>query len=334
MYILGLIQGRSAALFVVLAGIGISLLSRQAFMTKDADVLRSLRHSILKRALFLYSIGLLNCFLWPSDILHFYGVYFAIGACLLSAPNHRLGALAILSVTAFSLLSFMVGFDRSWDWDLKKVKDLLDISKIICHLLFSGQYPVFPWLAFLITGIWLGRQNLYDRDFRTRCLLAGLGIFVGSESLSWIIFHISSHQQYGLDVEEFLPWLAIEPWEPMPLFVFSAIGTSLCLIIFSIILAERFRDNAWLLAFSAIGQLTLTLYVAHILLGWVFLQVMNLFGWHIYLFTLWGSLSFYTGGMLFARQWKNRHKRGPLEWAMRRFALYSMHPKAAVPAEG
>lgn len=332
-YILGLIQGRSAALFVVLAGIGISLLSRQACMTKDADVLRSIRHSILKRALFLYIIGLLNCILWPSDILHFYGVYFAIGACLLSAPNHRLGAVAILSITTFSLLSFMVGFDRSWDWDLKTVKDLLDILKIVCHLLFSGQYPVFPWLAFLITGMWLGRQNLYDVVFRRRCLLAGLRIFVVSESLSWIIFHISSHQQYCLDVEEFLLWLAIEPWEPMPLFVFSAIGTSCSLIIVSIMLAERFKDNAWLLAFSAVGRMTLTLYIAHILLGWVFLQVMDLFGWHMYLFTLWGSLLFYTGGMLFACQWKNKHERGPLEWAMRRFALFSIRPRATVPVE-
>lgn len=329
---LDIIQGRAAALFVVLAGIGISLLSRQAYLKNDAAAMQTIRHSMLKRALFLFIIGLLNRILWPADILHFYGVYFAIGVFLMTVPNLRLGALAILPITAFFILSFMSDFDRSWDWEVTSLKDLLNVPGIVCHLFFSGQYPVFPWLAFLITGMWLGRQDVYNRIFRRRCLLVGLAVFVSAEAVSWMAFRISDQRLFGLDVVDTLPWIGIiDPWEPMPLFVFSAIGTSLCLIIFSIILAERFKDNPWLLAFSAIGQLTLTLYVAHILLGWIFLQVMESFGWHTYLFTLWGSLLFYMIGMLFAYQWKNKHKRGPLEWAMRRFALYSIHPKATVP---
>ena len=227
----------------------------------------------------------------------------------------------------------MVGFDRGWGWELKTLKDLLNIPGIICHLLFSGQYPVFPWLAFLVTGMWLGRQDIRGRALRRKCLIAGLCAFVGSESLSWIIFHIDLNNKYGLDLENLLLWMNIDPWEPMPLFVFSAIGTSLCLIIFSIMIAERFKDRAWLLAFSAVGRLILTLYVAHILLGWVFLQLMDLFGWHMYLFTLWGSLLFFTGGMVFAYQWNTQHEKGPLEWVMRRFALFSLKPKATIPVD-
>ena len=288
---------------------------------------------LMRRALFLFVMGLLISVIWPSDILHFYALYFAIGTCLITLSNRLLCMITIIPIAAFSVLMFISDFDRSWDWELNSLKDLLNVPGLLCHLIFSGQYPVFPWLAFLLTGMWLGRQNIYNRSFRRRCLLAGLGIFVGSESLSWMIFHISSYKQYGLGVEDLLIWMAIEPWEPMPLFIFSAIGTSCSLIIFSIILSERFKDNAWLLAFSAIGHLTLTLYVAHILLGWIFLQVMESFGWHTHLFTLWGSLLFFMMGMLFAYQWKNVHKRGPLEGAMRRFALFSIKPKATIPVE-
>jgi uncharacterized protein len=329
-----IIQGRAAALFVVLAGVGISLLSRQAYLKNDAAAMQTIRHSMLKRALFLFIIGLLNYILWPADILHFYGVYFAIGVFLMTVPNHRLGALAILPITAFSILSFMVDFDRSWDWEANSLKDLLNVPGILCHLFFSGQYPVFPWLAFLITGMWLGRQNPYNRTFKRRCLLAGLGAFVSAETVSWMAFRIADQRLFGLDVPEILPWIAIiDPWEPMPLFVISAIGTSLCVIIFSIILAQRFKNSKWLLAFSALGQLTLTLYVAHILLGWVVLLIMDMFEWHVYLFTLWGSGLFYMEGMLFAYQWKKYHEKGPLEWAMRHFAHYSIQPKTAVPVQ-
>lgn len=329
---LNIIQGRAAALFVVLAGIGISLLSRQTCLKNDAAAMQTIRHSMLKRALFLFIIGFLNLILWPADILHFYGVYFAIGVFLMTVSNHRLGALAILLITAFPILSFMVGFDRSWDWDVSSLKSFLNFPGMVCHLFFSGQYPVVPWLAFLITGMWLGRRNPYSRSFRRRCLLAGLAVFVCAETLSWMAFRISDLGVFGYNVAEFFPWIAnIDPWDPMPLFVLSAIGTSLTVIVLSIIVAERFKNGIWLSAFLALGQLTLTLYVAHILLGWAALLIMDMFEWHGYLFTLWGSGLFYMEGVLFAYQWKKHHERGPLEWAMRRFAIYSIQPKAAVP---
>lgn len=329
---LNIIQGRAAALFVVLAGIGISILSRQAYLNKDAVAMQTIRRSMLKRALFLFIIGLMNRILWPADILHFYGIYFAIGVFLMTVPNMRLGILATLTIAAFSVLSFLVGFDRSWDWEGISLKAFLNVPGIIWHIFFSGQYPVFPWLAFLMTGMWLGRQNHYSRSFRRRCLLSGLAVFVCAETLSWMAFRISDLGLFGYNVAKFFPWIAnIDPWDPMPLFVLSATGTSLVVIIFSIIVAERYRNRIWLLAFSALGQLTLTLYVAHILLGWVVLLIMDMLEWHVYLFTLWGSGLFYMQGMLFAYQWKKHHERGPLEWVMRRFALYSMQPKTAVP---
>ena len=331
---LNIIQGRAAALFVVLAGIGISLLSRQAYRNKDTPVMQAIRRSMLKRALFLFIIGLLNRILWPADILHFYGVYFAIGVLLITVSNLRLGILAILPIAAFSILSFLIGFDRSWDWEGNSLKAFLNVPGILSHLFFSGQYPVFPWLVFLMIGMWVGRQNVYDRAFRGRCLLAGLGAFVSAETVSWMAFRVSDLRLFGFNLAEFLPWIAnIDPWEPMPLFVLSAIGTSLTVIILSIVVSERFKNSPWLLAFSALGQLTLTLYVLHILLGWIVVLIMDMFEWHVTLFTLWGSGIFYLEGMLFAYQWKKHHERGPLEWVMRRFAQYSIQPKTAVPVQ-
>ena len=84
--LVGLLDGRAAATFVVLAGAGLSLLSQKGRMQKDRDRLARDRHTLLKRALFLFIFGLLYTPIWPADILHFYGVYIALAAFLLSAP--------------------------------------------------------------------------------------------------------------------------------------------------------------------------------------------------------------------------------------------------------
>ena len=55
--LVGLIDGRAAATFVVLAGAGISLFSRKGRTLDDRDLLAQDRRTLLKRALFLFVIG-------------------------------------------------------------------------------------------------------------------------------------------------------------------------------------------------------------------------------------------------------------------------------------
>lgn len=57
--LVGLLDGRAAATFVVLAGVGLSLLSRKARTSGDRDQLSQDRNTLLKRALFLFAVGLL-----------------------------------------------------------------------------------------------------------------------------------------------------------------------------------------------------------------------------------------------------------------------------------
>ena len=327
--ILGFIQGRAAATFVVLAGVGLSLLSRRAYLNNDTTEIRANRHMLLRRALFLFVLGLLNSLIWPLDILHFYAFYFAIGTCMLTLSNRLLCSITIIPIAAFSVLMFMLDFDRGWDWEITSFKDLLQLPEILCHIFFCGQYPVFPWLAFLITGMWLGRQNLHDRSLRKKILLAGLGAAAFSECFSEMVFKISPPNLHGLDLENLLPWFTIEPWEPMPLFMISAGGTSLGVITFSIILSERYGNARWFWSLVEVGQLSLTLYVAHVVLGAIVLEMMQLFEAETYLFTVWGSALFYMSGMLFSRKWRKRFKKGPLEWLMRRFLLFHIQPKNA-----
>jgi hypothetical protein len=88
--LVGLLEGRAAATFVVLAGVGMSLLTRRARQASDGRALAVKRKALLKRAVFLFCFGLAYAPLWPADILHFYGIYIIIGAFLLNASDRTL----------------------------------------------------------------------------------------------------------------------------------------------------------------------------------------------------------------------------------------------------
>ena len=85
--VIGLFEGRAAVTFVVLAGIGLSLLTQRAQITNGAHGIRDSRKQLLKRAAFLFVVGLCYTPIWQADILHFYGIYIAAGTLLLTASN-------------------------------------------------------------------------------------------------------------------------------------------------------------------------------------------------------------------------------------------------------
>ena len=94
-WLVGLLDGRAAATFVILAGVGISLLSRRARKNNDPLALAEKRKTLLKRALFLFCFGLIYAPVWPADILHFYGIYLLLGAVLINASDRNCGPSAL-----------------------------------------------------------------------------------------------------------------------------------------------------------------------------------------------------------------------------------------------
>jgi uncharacterized membrane protein YeiB len=72
----------------------------------------------------------------------------------------------------------------------------------------------------------------------------------------------------------------------------------------------------------AAGQVTLSLYVAHIIVGTLFLKAVETLEMELVFFPLWGTMVFYTGAVLFAYYWMRRFGKGPLELLMRRFLVF------------
>ncbi len=89
-----ILSGKAAALFVVLAGAGMTLMYNSAKQKNDNQQLIQVKINLLKRAAFLFVAGLSYYVIWPADILHimdctFLWVYFFY-------PFHADGLLPLL----------------------------------------------------------------------------------------------------------------------------------------------------------------------------------------------------------------------------------------------
>ena len=97
--LIGQLQGRASATFVVLAGIGLGLSS---FKRESQTV-----NIIIKRAIFLLILGLLNMSIFEGDILHYYAFYFLFGVLLLPLSNRMLIGLVLLLNLVFVAIAFL-----------------------------------------------------------------------------------------------------------------------------------------------------------------------------------------------------------------------------------
>ncbi len=102
-----LLEGRAAALFLILAGIGISIMSSQAVQSKDRVKISKVRVILIKRAVFLGVLGLvLYAIGWTADILHYYCAYMVIAAFLIDKDDNTLWGIGILTLLFSSLFQF------------------------------------------------------------------------------------------------------------------------------------------------------------------------------------------------------------------------------------
>ncbi len=307
-----LLEGRASATFVTLAGVGLSVAAaRGAF---DA-----LRLATWRRAAFLLVLGLLNYSVFVADILHYYACYFALGVCCLGWRNRSLHILIGLLVAGFVVLACLLDYGKGWDWASLGYADFWTLPGFARNLLFNGWHPLLPWLAFFVLGIRLGRLRLDDVATQRRlmtwgALAMGLAHGLSAGLRSVLEAHPGLH---GL--------LGTAPIPPVPLYMLAG-GGAACLALGACLwlgqqLARRpgMARNC-LAVLTCTGRQTLTLYIAHILLGMGILEALGMLGSQSPQSVLLASSLFCTGAVLYANLWSRWFERGPMEMLMRKVA--------------
>jgi len=314
--------GRAAVIFVMLAGVGITLMTHKAILSGDALLIKKVRQSLLKRSLVLFFMGLVFINWWRADILHFYGLFLSTAALLLFIPGRRLWLLigGCLAVGGFLFAIY--------EADPILVQILLPANKFFefCDsMLISGQYPMLPWFSFLLVGMWLGRpeiisnRRLIQRIFRLSLLVFLLTVVLDNY-MDVILAHfpnVDDDSPLGLILQSI-------PFPISPFFAVSAMAGSLVVIIPCITLSSHPLLCQPFVRLGAVGKMSLTVYIGHIFLGLVIDRFafprLDLAGYQFFsvAFTLLFCLAVFWGANL----WFRYFERGPLEWALRRLAQY------------
>jgi uncharacterized membrane protein YeiB len=316
-----LFEGRASALFVILAGVGVTLLTKKATTSAGSLFIIKSRISLIKRGLLLIAIGLIYTPIWEADILHFYGFYFLIAAVTFMLNDKLLLLISAVITLIFPVLMLLFNYEQNWSWSTLTYENLWSFDGMIRHIVFNGFHPIFPWAAFLIFGMWLGRQDLSQSLIRNRLLAVSITTLAVTESSFYFLrAALGDGSALGMTTEEvtFLFSTSIIP--PLPQYIVSAGSSAVIVLVGCLYFSERFSEsklNKWLIK---TGQLSLTLYVAHIIVGMGFLELIGRLENQTIDFSLLSAFIFCVCGIGFSAVWLKYFKVGPLEWLFRKVA--------------
>jgi len=312
-------EGRAAGLFVVLAGIGLSLMTQKARLSGNTQALIKARNNILKRGSALVVIGTLFLTIWPADILHFYGLYFFFAAFMFNASSRRLLVLAIFLMAGFVLYLVLGNYEAGWNWETLDYSGLWTVTGYLRHWFFNGFHPVFPWGAFLLIGLWLGRLPMQDKYFRRILALKALVIVIITQLASFSLIAVVD-QRLGASIsyDNLVTLLSTNVIPPMPQYIISAAASAIVIIVTCIEIAERFESAAVVRALAETGRQSLSVYIAHVLLGMGVIEVSGFMGTANIETAFVASLIFCIASVVGTNLWRLRWQVGLCEYLFRR----------------
>ncbi|HYN31408.1 MAG TPA: DUF418 domain-containing protein [Ilumatobacteraceae bacterium] len=308
----GPMSTRFAATFVLVAGVGVTLMTassvgaRALATTADAialasDRVQAMRWRLVRRGLLLYVTGLLLEEIWPGTIIVYYGAMFVVAAAMFTWRSRWLIVVGVAAAIGGSLVRLwrneqaLDGVSTAWLTE----PDEGSLRDHVFGVIVNGTHPLLPWLAFLCAGMVLGRL-LRTPWWRSAALGAGLAL-VG---VGWLV-----SSQATTAFEEVA--LSINPLDRGVIYTASALGTALVAYACVDWLATRYPVATDPLRRA--GQMTLSLYIAHVL---VFNLVVDWLGWiepagvEV---ALAFALGFWIVGIAAAVAWQRRLGMGPAE---------------------
>ncbi len=317
---LNLFTGNSTSIFIILAGMGLSLLSKQK-NDENISSKQALRSVILKRSWFLLALGLLLFNWWPGDILHFYGSYMHFAAFLLFVPKRYYLWSALAVVVIYHILLFIIPVTTGWDMATFRYNDFWTVSGFLRNTFYNGWNSVFPWIAYFLLGMWLGKLDWDNKKIRRAVFISGSIVFVVFELLRFVTQSYFSSLALDYVMSEYFP----------PYFPFMAITAGFALMVISIcmFMGEYFQNNKIITWLVKTGQMTLSHYVIHLTLGMILLQFLTGKQYTGFpedevptapLYILFFAIAFFIVSILFSILWSKRFKNGPLELLMRKIS--------------
>ncbi|UUU19846.1 DUF418 domain-containing protein [Streptomyces sp. DSM 40750] len=338
-FVMELARGRSSALFALLAGFSLVLITGRP----QPRTGRAGRQAVGRMAIRSVVLIVLGFVLTALDtevdvILAFYGLTF-----LAVLPLYRLRARTLAVVAAVGALvmpQVLYGIRRlieegSWADTVVARDPLARMSGTdgFVELLFTGEYPVLTWMPFLLAGMAVARLDLTRSATRAQLALTGGVLAVLGYGGSWLALRLVPHARatvaaatdgdsaasaWWSDTVGHLvddapaAWLLVgAPHSQTTFSILGNTGVALLVVALCVTAMDRLpRLRRLATPVCAVGMTALTAYVLHIL-------AIRRFGMEEENGpALVGLLLFSLTAMLLATAWTRWFRRGPLEYLL------------------
>jgi uncharacterized protein len=324
---LNLFTGNSTAIFILCAGMGVSLMSNRTHYTSEEKA--KLKTTILKRSWFLFGLGLLLYNWWPGDILHFYGGYMHVAAFLLFVPKQYFLYIAGLAILIFHLLLLLIPIETSWNLDTFQYADFWSLTGFLRNTFYNGWNSIFPWLAYFMVGMSLGKLDWQQKKTKTTVFGVGLGLLIIIKIVRIVFKTDFYNPDFNWFYDKYWSYVISDYFPPYLPFMLITTGFALMVIAICMFLGEQFAENKLTKILAKTGQMTLSHYVIHLTIGMVILATLTNKHYSGYLedetptepiYILGYSLLFFVWSVLFSYLWSKRFMNGPMETLMRHFS--------------
>jgi uncharacterized protein len=315
---LKLFNGNSSSTFVILAGMGISLMTNRSEYSLAEKV--KLTKIIRRRSWFLFATGLLLYIWWPADILHYYGGYMHLAVLVLFLPKQYYLWATLWAIIIFHLLLIVIPYQTGWNFNTLEYTGFWTIKGFLRNTLYNGWNAIFPWVAYFFGGMWLGRLDWSKFKTRQQMFVIGMALF-------FFITTVQVYANYASLSKDILMYITADYIPPFLPFMLSTFGFALMLIASFMFIGGKVASNKYAAIFASTGQMTLTHYLSHLTVGMIifsFITGKNYTG-HIAdaaatspLFILVFAVGYFVLSCWVSKLWIKKFNHGPVETLMRK----------------
>lgn len=296
-----LFSGRASALFALLAGLSLALLTgRTRPLRGRARASRSAGLAVRALLIALVGLALGEVDSGIAVILTHYGLLFLLGLLVVGLGARSLALLAAAWVVLAPVLAQAVRpVLPPRGYASPSFEQLAEPGRLLSELLFTGYYPMASWFAYLLVGLALGRLDLASLSRRTLVLLALAGGAL-AVTTTWVSHRLTAREDvlsallpavtarrgpevaalrlreqvdgglYGQTPVEG-PWqwlLVVAPHSTTPFDLAQTIGSALLVVALCLLLVRLLPTPGVevLAVASGAGAATLSLYTLHVLM--------------------------------------------------------------------
>lgn len=293
----------SPVIFVMVSGISCALLTSANFD----------RWVLVRRGVFLFTIGSMFEWVWNGTILPYYGLYFVLASVVFTWSRRNLAILAgacatfAASLSLWRFLREQKFHSTSW----LSPRSPYTPRNFVFRYFVDYTHPIFPWFAFFCVGLIIGKSLPWFFANRTRLIApicAGITVVYG----------ISTTVRRSTDGA----WQRVTSTDPFERGILATVGvalTSVLVIIVISLIVERIPRSPVVVALTRAGQVTLTLYLLH---GLAYNGIVHRLHWVTptgFDAALGLSLLMWIFLVTFGAWWQRFIGRGPVERVYRKF---------------